>query len=150
SRITRAFLLAAMLSLPLLPAAATGSPPAGPRHGPEPPAAPQREPDGDRKADRPQAAPAPADGRVRVKATQPVGREVRDTAYFTGQVDAAMTVSLRPRVSGMIINAFCQPGQTVKRGDVLFQIDSRSYKAELDKARAEVQVARTRLEIKRT
>jgi multidrug efflux system membrane fusion protein len=149
SRTARAFVLAAMLSLPLLPTAATGGPSVGPSRGPEPPAAPQREPDGDRKADRPQAAPAPADGKVRIKATRPVRREVRDYAYFAGQVDAAMTVSLRPRVSGMIVNVFCQPGQTVKRGDVLFQIDPRSYQAELDKARAEVQVARNRLEIKR-
>jgi multidrug efflux system membrane fusion protein len=150
SRTARAIVLVAILSLPLLPAAASGRPPVGPSRGMEPQAAPQRPPGGNGKAERgAQATPAPADGKTRFKATRPVRREVSDYAYFTGRVEAAMTVSVRPRVSGMIVDVGIHPGQAVKRGDVLFQIDSRPYKAELDKAAAEVRVALARLEAKR-
>jgi RND family efflux transporter MFP subunit len=48
----------------------------------------------------------------------------------------------------MIVTANCQPGQKVARGDLMFQIDPRSYKAELDGAQAEVRVAQARLEAK--
>lgn len=153
SRTVRVLLVLAVLGLPLLPAAASGRPPAGPVQAPAPqratPAARQRDPAADRKTDRPQAPPAPADGKIRVKATRPVRREVRDYAHLMGRVDAAVTVSVRPRVTGMVVNVFCQTGQTVKRGDVLFQIDPRTYEAEADKAEAEVRVAQARLEAKR-
>ena len=59
-----------------------------------------------------------------------------------------MTVELRPRVSGMIVDVACQPGQKVRKGALLYVIDPRPYKAELEKAEAEVRVARARLEAK--
>ena len=60
-----------------------------------------------------------------------------------------MTVAVRPRVSGVLTNVNCQPGQKVRRGAPLFDIDRRSYQAELEKARAEVRVAKARLEAKK-
>ena len=66
------------------------------------------------------------------------------TVILDGRVESAMTVSVRPRVSGIIVKVDCQPGQKVRKGDLLYVIDPRSYKAELEKAEAEVRVAKAR------
>jgi RND family efflux transporter MFP subunit len=61
-----------------------------------------------------------------------------------------MRVDLRARVGGTLNQTLCQPGQAVKKGDLLFEIDPRPYKAELDKAEAEIRVAEARLKIRMT
>ncbi|MGH1557188.1 biotin/lipoyl-binding protein [Caulobacter segnis] len=45
---------------------------------------------------------------------------------------------MRPRVSGYIDGAQFAEGARVSKGQVLFQIDPRPYKAEADRAAAEV------------
>ena len=45
----------------------------------------------------------------------------------------------------MIIDVRCRPGEIVKVDDLLFQIDARPYRAELDKADAEVRRVEARL-----
>ncbi len=57
-----------------------------------------------------------------------------------GHVDAMQTVDLRARVSGHLESVNFHAGQLVKKGDVLFTIDPRWYRAtyELAKARADV------------
>jgi RND family efflux transporter MFP subunit len=79
-----------------------------------------------------------------VRVSQPIVREVRDYALFNGQIDAPIRVDLRGRVSGMLDKVLCQPGQVVKKGDLLFVVDPRPYKAELDKAEAEFERTRAR------
>jgi multidrug efflux system membrane fusion protein len=79
-----------------------------------------------------------------VRVSQPIVREVSDYAIFNGHIDAATRAELRPRVSGMLDKVLCQPGQEVKKGDLLFVIDPRPYQAELDKAEAEFERARAR------
>ena len=61
---------------------------------------------------------------------------------FSGRIEAVESVELRPRVSGYIESVNFREGQEVRKGDVLFTIDSRSYRAEL--ARAQAQLARAR------
>jgi RND family efflux transporter MFP subunit len=87
--------------------------------------------------------PKKPDEKVRV--CQPIVREVSDYMHYAGQLEAAHTVRLRARVSGMIVNANCRLGETVKANDLLFKIDPRSYQAELDKAEAEVRRAKSRM-----
>src|SRR5262249_32811078 len=76
--------------------------------------------------------------RIRVKASRPIRREVRDYVDLPGQVDSVMSVSLRARVSGLIEKVHALPGQKVHKGDVLYSIDSRPDEAEVDKAEAEL------------
>src|SRR5262245_24092097 len=90
---------------------------------------------GARKGD-PLAPPTP---RETVRVMQPVVREVTDSAHFVGHIMAAREVELRARASGTLIEVYCQPGQVVKRGDRLFTIDPRRYRAELDQAEAELE-----------
>ncbi len=69
---------------------------------------------------------------------------------FSGRVEAVQSVELRPRVSGYIDKVNYVEGDEVKKGDVLFTIDARSYQAEYDRARAEVARARTQASLARS
>jgi RND family efflux transporter MFP subunit len=54
-------------------------------------------------------------------------------------------VELRARVSGMLDKVDVQAGQIVEKDTVLFEIDPRPYRAELDRAVAEVNLAQSRV-----
>ncbi len=69
---------------------------------------------------------------------------------FTGRIEAVETVDLRPRVSGYIDSIHYTEGQEVEKGDVLFTIDPRPYRAELERTEAELQRARARAELARS
>ena len=73
-------------------------------------------------------------------------REITEWEEFTGRTEAVEAVEVRPRVAGHIQEVRFQSGQLVKRGDILFVIDPRWYKAEFDRRRAEYEQARVRLE----
>lgn len=66
---------------------------------------------------------------------------VTEYEELTGHVDALETVELRARVSGHLETVHFQAGQLVKKGDVLFSIDPRWYRAQFDLAQARADVA---------
>lgn len=68
----------------------------------------------------------------------PVEREVITYLTYTGTVEASETVELRARVQGFLQKVNFQPGQRVKKGDVLFVIDKRQFEAEADQAKANI------------
>lgn len=74
-------------------------------------------------------------------------RLVTDYEEITGRVDAMETVELRARVSGHIDAVKFQAGQLVRKGDVLFTVDPRWYRAELELASAHADQARAQAEI---
>jgi multidrug efflux system membrane fusion protein len=76
---------------------------------------------------------------------RPLVKEVSDYEDFTGRVEAIATVDVRPRVSGMLEKIDFKPGATVKRGDVLFEINPRIYQAEAKRAEGEVDRAESRV-----
>lgn len=69
----------------------------------------------------------------------PVQRDVVAYLTLTGRIEASETVDLRARVQGFLEKIEFQPGQRVKKGDLLFVIDKRQYKAEVDRAAAAVE-----------
>jgi RND family efflux transporter MFP subunit len=75
-----------------------------------------------------------------VEVVHPVEREVYDFQDYTGQVVPAQRVELRARVSGQLAAANVKAGDLVKQGDLLFRIDDQRYKAELDKAQANLEL----------
>src|SRR5947207_640051 len=77
-----------------------------------------------------EAAPPP------VTVSQPVARDVIDYDDYEGRIAAIPTVEVRARVRGHLLKVNFQDGQIVKKGDLLFEIDPRPYKAELDGAEA--------------
>ncbi len=71
--------------------------------------------------------------------------EIVEWDEFTGRTAAIENVEVRPRVSGHIEAVKFQSGQLVKKGDVLFEIDSRWHKAEFDRRAAEYEQAKVKL-----
>ncbi|HAL72068.1 MAG TPA: efflux transporter periplasmic adaptor subunit, partial [Verrucomicrobiales bacterium] len=63
-----------------------------------------------------------------------------------GQTQASETVEIRARVSGFITEAPFKEGSLVKKGDLLFKIDPRSYAAVVDQSKANVTKAEASLE----
>src|SRR5215210_3255755 len=70
-------------------------------------------------------------------------REVTEWDEFTGRLEAVDQVEIRPRVSGYIKRVTFDEGKEVKKGEVLFEIDPRPYQAELARAEAELERARS-------
>ncbi len=64
---------------------------------------------------------------------------VEDVAVFLhgiGTVQAYNTVAIKSRVDGQIVKVDFKEGQDIKEGDLLFQIDPRSYQSALEQAQA--------------
>src|SRR5438552_9677780 len=66
-------------------------------------------------------------------------KEVNEWDEFTGRLDPVESVEIRPRVSGYITEIHFQAGAIVKKDDLLYVIDPRPYKADFDRAAAEVE-----------
>ncbi len=69
---------------------------------------------------------------------------------YSGKAEAVNYVEIKPRVSGAITEIRFNEGQDVKKDDVLFVIDPRPYKAALDIALAELQAAKTAINLAET
>jgi membrane fusion protein, multidrug efflux system len=78
-----------------------------------------------------------------VSVAKVVAREFQPWDEFTGRINAVETVELRPRVSGYIERVAFEEGREVHKGDLLFVIDQRHYRAALDGATAELERSRS-------
>jgi RND family efflux transporter MFP subunit len=76
---------------------------------------------------------------------KPIESEVTYHEDFVARTEASQTVDIRPRTSGVLEKAMFEEGAAVKKGDVLFQLDGRMQKAEMEKARAEIAQAEAKL-----
>src|SRR5262245_34019227 len=85
--------------------------------------------------------PKPPEVRICV----PVMKEILDYEEFTGRIEAVDSIDVRARVTGYLDAANFKDGDEVKKGDVLFTIDPRPYKATLDQAEAQITLAEARL-----
>ena len=93
------------------------------------------------------AAP-PAAAPTSVTVSYPVEREVTDYADFTARTAAVDSVEVRARVWGYLDKVNFKEGALVKKGDVLFEIDPRTYQAAVDQAQALVIQAEAQLRFK--
>jgi RND family efflux transporter MFP subunit len=87
--------------------------------------------------------PAPAPQLQAVTVAEVLEREISEWDEFTGRLEAVDAVEIRPRVSGYITRVTFDEGKEVKKGEVLFEIDPRPYEAELARAEAELERARS-------
>lgn len=90
----------------------------------------------------PPAAPPPVE--VTVLELQP--RPASVTVEYVAETEAFNTVEIRPRVGGLLDKQEIVEGSHVKKGQVLFVIDSQPYVAARASARAAVAEARANLE----
>lgn len=88
---------------------------------------------------------APSAAPVSVTVSYPVEKDVTDYAVFTGRTAAVDSVELRARVWGYLDKVNFQEGTLVKKGDVLFEIDPRTYQAALEQAQGNVSQIEARL-----
>jgi RND family efflux transporter MFP subunit len=81
-----------------------------------------------------------------VTVARPQQRELTDVDEYTGRFVATETVEVRARVSGYLDRVAFTDGQIVRRGELLFVIDQRPFKAVLDQARADLARAKAAVE----
>jgi membrane fusion protein (multidrug efflux system) len=93
---------------------------------------------------KPPAPPAPPAPEVTVQTvdSQPVQLELTYPARTVGSRE----VEVRARVGGIVLKRRFQEGSRIKQGEPMFQIDPEPVRARLAAARAEVAVAKARLE----
>jgi multidrug efflux system membrane fusion protein len=102
--------------------------------------------------DKPQNASAapvqpPSPPPAKVKIAQSLSQKITEWDEFTGRIEAVNTVEVRPRVSGYLEKVNFNAGATVKKGDLLFVIDSKPFKAQLSYATAELEQAKSKQEL---
>jgi RND family efflux transporter MFP subunit len=73
-----------------------------------------------------------------VTVAHPIQRPVTQYLESTGTTEAFETVVLRARVPGFLEDYKFKPGAAVKKGDLLFVIDKRTYQATFDRLQAQV------------
>lgn len=86
---------------------------------------------------KPPALPAP-DAAPAVTVSRVIHHNVTDTVEFTARLDAVNYVDIKARVTGYITQTPFKEGDFVKKGDLLFEIDKRPYKAKLDDAKSQL------------
>ena len=87
--------------------------------------------------------PPPAPQPQAVTVAEVPEREITEWDEFTGRLEAVDQVEIHPRVSGYIKRVTFAEGNEVKKGEVLFEIDPRPYEADLARAEAELESARS-------
>jgi multidrug efflux system membrane fusion protein len=109
---------------------------------------------GHQKAAQNAAHAAAGDAQVPVALAKAIYADVPVTLDGIGTVQALNTVSIRPMVDGPLVAVKFREGQDVHAGDVLAQIDPRTYQATYDqavakKAQDEATLANARLDLTR-
>ncbi|MBS0373693.1 MAG: efflux RND transporter periplasmic adaptor subunit [Proteobacteria bacterium] len=76
-----------------------------------------------------------------------VKKSVTEWDDFSGRIEAVESIELRPRATGYLAAVHFRDGAEVHKGDLLFTIDDREYRAAADNARANLARADTRVEV---
>ena len=94
---------------------------------------------GCRKEQTSAAPPVPV-----VETTAVVQKDVPVKKEWVGVLDGLVNATIRPQVTGYLIQQHYREGEVVRKGQVLFEIDPRPFQAALNKAKAQLsqQVAR--------
>jgi len=82
---------------------------------------------------------------VEVKAVTVAPSSTITYADKVGEVRGSQEVDLRARVSGILLQTHFEDGALVEKGQLLFSIDAREYRAQVNSARAQVASAEANL-----
>lgn len=82
-----------------------------------------------------------------VKTALPVIRTLTDWDEYSGRLESVGSVEIRARVNGYLEKVTFKAGDKVRKGDLLFVIDQRPYRIEFQRAQAEVERTRAKLEL---
>jgi membrane fusion protein (multidrug efflux system) len=81
-----------------------------------------------------------------LEVTSPLRKDSMLTKEYVSQIHAYQHIELRALEKGYLLDTFVDEGQTVQQGQPMFQIMPNIYEAELEKAKAEANVARIEYE----
>jgi RND family efflux transporter MFP subunit len=84
---------------------------------------------------------------LEVAVGRPVVREVTDYEDLAGRLDAVEMVQLRARVTGYLTKLNFKEGATVRKGELLFEIDPRPYQVQFEQAMSQVALHETSLKV---
>ena len=102
---------------------------------------------GDDEQDPSQSMSANANAGVPVDVATVVSQRLTEWDNFTGRLESPQIVALRPRVSGYIDFVAFDEGEYVEQGQTLFLIDNRTFKAEVDRLTAQLEEAKSRVQL---
>lgn len=92
-----------------------------------------------------EAAQQPQQAAPKVTVASPVVRQIVEDDEFVGRFAAVDLVSLRARVGGYLQEVHFTDGQMVDEGDLLFTIDQRPFRRELEQDEAMLRTANAQL-----
>jgi membrane fusion protein, multidrug efflux system len=72
-------------------------------------------------------------------------KDVPVFSEWVGTTEGLVNAKIRAQVTGYLSNQVYKEGAPVKKGDLLFEIDPRTFKAALDQALAQLAIAKARL-----
>ncbi len=87
-----------------------------------------------------QATPAPE-----VEVMTVTQKDVPVYSEWVGTTEGLVNATIRAQVTGYLSRQAYKEGASVKKGDLLFEIDPRTFKAALDQAQAQLAIAKARL-----
>lgn len=82
---------------------------------------------------------------VSVKAMKVLQQDTAVSHDYSGQIKSTNAVTIKPRVSGEIVEKYFTAGDPVEKGQPLYKIDDRQYESEVLSAKSNVGKARTTL-----
>jgi RND family efflux transporter MFP subunit len=94
-----------------------------------------------------QGSAPPSLNRPKVSVATPIETNVTEFSEHTGRAEARGSVEIRARASGYLTQAGFHEGDLVKKGDLLFVIDTRPYRNALVRAKAELESLRADREL---
>src|SRR5512139_4054094 len=81
---------------------------------------------------------ATVSGPTEVEVAEAVKQDVQVIKEWVGSMDGSVNAVIRAQVQGYLTKQVYTEGQLVKKGQVLFQIDPRTFQAAVDQAKADV------------
>ena len=77
------------------------------------------------------------ESQITVSTTAPQVGDLSVTTQYIGKIQPETTVSVYPEVSGKVTAVYVSPGETVSKGDLLFEIDPSDLEEQLETAQAQ-------------
>lgn len=82
---------------------------------------------------------------VSVTATKAFAKDVFLYEETVGHINGLNIVAIQSQVTGVLTAAYFDEGKAIKKGDLMLTVDDRSYRADLEKAQAELDQALAQL-----
>lgn len=89
---------------------------------------------------------ASAERPVTVEVTRVIQRSVNQSRTVAGRVEPARTVDFAFQISGQIVRLAVKPGDTVRAGDAIAEIDRGDFELAVDRAQASFDLANSELD----